>query len=184
MADPQFLKHLDHLRRTYHPHWLDITPVTLSAVEFDLKEVGRLTNVEDPHHYHQAVTNLLLQVCVRSLSMLKKKDILKLFDEIEELHSKKNAGYAGIGTTDAWKNFRTAQWFGASAFTGCLVRMGDKFIRVSNLSKNPACDQVGEAITDTLQDLAVYCLVAICLWDEERDVVRCGGGEPSWQNQR
>lgn len=87
---------------------------------------------------------------------------LKLLDEMRELHLKKNAGYSG-DSVDRWANFRMAENFGVTAFLGCLVRMSDKFIRVQNLVKNPKNEMVGEAIEDTLLDLASYALIAICL---------------------
>jgi hypothetical protein len=115
-------------------------------------------------------------LCRRSLDLLAHPDYSLLFDEIVWLHTRKNAGYAGVGATDPWANFRMAQWFNVTPFTGCLIRMTDKFIRVDNLRKNPNADQVGEAITDTLQDLAVYCLIAMCLWEEEINAILCHAG--------
>lgn len=93
---------------------------------------------------------------------------LKLLDEMKELHLKKNAGYSG-DSADRWANFRMAENFNVSAFLGCLVRMSDKFIRIQNLVRNPKNEQVGEAITDTLFDLASYALIAICLWREKKN---------------
>jgi hypothetical protein len=46
--------------------------------------------------------------------------------------------------------------------------MTDKFIRICNLMANPLNEQVGESIKDTLLDLAIYCLIAICLFEEEK----------------
>lgn len=94
------------------------------------------------------------------------RDFLALLDQMKDVHTRKNAGYAGVGATDPWANFRMANLFGVDAFTGCLVRMSDKFIRIGNVLKNPDADQVSESIEDTLMDLAVYCLIAICLWRE------------------
>ena len=99
--------------------------------------------------------------------MPESKRFIELLDEIKDLHKRKNDGYAGKGATDPWANFRMAEMLGISAFEGCLVRMSDKYIRVCNLSKDPTNEQVGEAITDTLMDLAVYSLIAICLFEEE-----------------
>jgi hypothetical protein len=45
--------------------------------------------------------------------------------------------------------------------------MGDKYRRAQNLLRNPANDQVGEPIKDTLMDLANYALIAVCLLEEE-----------------
>ena len=90
---------------------------------------------------------------------------LKLLDEMKELHVKKNKGYSG-DSEDRWANFRLSEQFGVPAYLGALVRMSDKWIRITNLIKNPDFDQVGESITDTLMDLAAYCLIVICLLRE------------------
>ena len=94
------------------------------------------------------------------------KRYLELLDSMKELHIKKNAGYAGMDAKDSWANFRMSEEFGVSSFLGCLVRMSDKYIRITNLVKNPNNDQVGENIKDTLFDLAAYALIAICLLEE------------------
>lgn len=92
---------------------------------------------------------------------------LKLLDEMEDIHRRKNAGYAGENPPDPWSNFRMAEMLDVSAFNGCLVRMGDKFARVCNLAKNEGNDKVGENIKDTLMDLAIYSLTGICLYEEQ-----------------
>jgi len=96
------------------------------------------------------------------------KRFIELLEEMKDLHIRKNAGYAGKDATDAWVNFRMAEMFGVSTFKGVLVRLSDKFIRISNLSKNPDNDMVGESIIDSLFDLAAYCLIAICIYEENR----------------
>ena len=97
------------------------------------------------------------------------KEYLSLLEQMKELHIKKNAGYSGKDNPDAWANFRMAEQFGVSAFQGCLVRMSDKYIRITNLVKDPSNEQVGESIDDTLFDLAAYALIAICLRREQDD---------------
>lgn len=94
---------------------------------------------------------------------------LELLKDMESMHNKKNAGYAGVGAVDPLANFKYSILFGVKPSTGCMVRMSDKFIRISNLIKNPNADQVGESIKDTLMDLAVYCLICICLLEEEME---------------
>lgn len=91
---------------------------------------------------------------------------MNLLIEMEDIHKRKNAGYAGESSMDPWANFRMSEAIGVSAFNGCLVRMGDKYARVCNLSKDPRNEQVGESIHDTLIDLANYALIAICLYEE------------------
>jgi len=94
---------------------------------------------------------------------------LQLLDEMKTLHVRKNAGYAGEDNKDAWANFRMSENFGVSAFLGCLVRLSDKYIRVTNLVHNPKNEQVGENVKDTLFDLAAYALIAICLLEEQEN---------------
>jgi hypothetical protein len=176
MADPTFLKHLDYLRRTYKPHHLNVNTGTLLALQFDFKEIGRFTQCYDAHHYHQAVKNLLWEICARSLDMMKAKDYNKVFEDARILHENKNAGYAGLDAVDPWANFRMAEWFDVSPFVGCMIRMTDKFIRIGNLHKHPEADKVHESIEDAMYDLAIYALIGICLWDEEYEVVQCDTG--------
>jgi len=92
---------------------------------------------------------------------------LRLLDEMAALHRAKAAGYSGIGARDAWANFRESELWGVSSLRGCLVRMGDKYRRCQNLLRNPANDQVGESLRDTLMDLASYALIARCLLEEK-----------------
>ena len=96
---------------------------------------------------------------------------LEKLEQMKDLHIRKNAGYAGHNP-DAWANFRMAEAFGVTALDGCLVRMSDKYIRVANLMKDSALDQVGENVKDTLMDLAAYALIAICLLEESEDEAR------------
>jgi hypothetical protein len=96
------------------------------------------------------------------------KRFIEITEEMKDIHARKNAGYAG-DSDDPWANFRMAEMFGVSAFQGCLVRMSDKFIRIANLSKNPNNEQVGESIVDTLEDLANYAVIAICLYEQEQE---------------
>ena len=101
--------------------------------------------------------------------MAASKRYLELLDAAKELHIAKNAGYAGQDNPDAWANFRMSEAFGVNAVNGCLVRMSDKYIRVTNLRRQPSNEQVGESLIDTLRDLSAYALIAVCLLEEELD---------------
>lgn len=94
------------------------------------------------------------------------KRYLELLDQMKDLHIRKNAGYAG-DSPDPWANFRLSDAIGVSPFKGVLVRMSDKWIRITNLVKNPANEKVGESIKDTLFDLAAYSLIAIAILEEQ-----------------
>jgi len=94
------------------------------------------------------------------------KRFLDLLGAMEDIHRRKNAGYAGENSEDPWANFRMAERLGITPLKGCLVRMGDKYIRACNIIQDPDNEQVGEKLTDTLIDLANYCLIAVCLFEE------------------
>jgi hypothetical protein len=96
------------------------------------------------------------------------KRFLELNSEEREIHVKKAAGYSGSDNEDQWANFREATNWGITPLQGCLVRMGDKYRRAQNLIRDPANDQVGEGLHDTLMDLSNYAKIAICLWEEEQ----------------
>lgn len=93
-------------------------------------------------------------------------DYKQLLDEAWELHQAKNAGYAA-DNPDPFANFAAAEGWGVKPSTGCLVRMGDKYMRVQHLLKNPDFEQVGESIDDTLADLAAYAQIARLLLRRE-----------------
>jgi hypothetical protein len=101
------------------------------------------------------------------LDALGNQRFIELLSEMYRTHLEKAAGYSGVDQPDTWANFREAEAWGLSPSEGCLVRMGDKYRRVQNLRRNPANDQVGESIKDTLMDLANYALIAVCLLEEE-----------------
>ena len=90
----------------------------------------------------------------------------ELLDEARELHQRKGTDYAT--NEDPLKNMRGCEAFGVSAFTGCLVRMSDKWQRVQNLVNNGSAAVKDESLTDTLKDLAAYAYIGIILHGEER----------------
>lgn len=87
-----------------------------------------------------------------------REEYLKMFEEeiynMLQLTTEKNNDYGGH--TDPWKNFRT---FGLK---GIVVRMGDKFSRIHTALWEDRPFKVQETLIDTLRDLAVYCIIAIC----------------------
>lgn len=88
---------------------------------------------------------------------------LALLADMADLHRRKSAGYSGADNPDAWHNFRRAERIGVPAHMGALLRMLDKVSRVETLIRDPDSEQVGEAIEDTLVDLAAYALITVCL---------------------
>jgi len=98
------------------------------------------------------------------------KDFHALLDDMRQMHIEKNAGYAGADNPDPFANFRECERFSVSAFEGCMVRLSDKFVRATNIIRDPTNERVNEKITDTFLDLAAYSLIALILWQEESKV--------------
>jgi len=94
------------------------------------------------------------------------QEYLDMLDELKDLHERKNRGYSGY-SNDPWANFRECEAFGISATDGVITRMSDKWSRIKSLWQDRNNDQVGENIIDTLQDLAAYALILICLLNEK-----------------
>lgn len=88
----------------------------------------------------------------------------ELLEEIAELHHRKNFNYAKQG--DPLSNFRMCEEFGVPATVGTMVRISDKYSRLTQLMKGKK-DMVGESLKDTFMDMAVYALLEIVLLEEE-----------------
>ena len=85
-----------------------------------------------------------------------------------ETSRKKNADYAG--DSDPFANFRLVEKLGiCSVETGILVRMTDKFARITNLLKSGKTNQVkDETVDDTLIDLANYSVILAAYRESKR----------------
>jgi hypothetical protein len=98
----------------------------------------------------------------------------ELLDEMKAMHDKKNADYAE--TDEPLSNFRLCENYGVSSFVGTVVRISDKYSRLTQLvkkiqeGKGPSVSE--ERITDTLMDLAVYCLIARILYEEGKTAMK------------
>lgn len=75
----------------------------------------------------------------------------ELCKRIHETYIKKNTAYG-----DSFGHS-----FGDWGIAAAAIRISDKFNRFVNLSKHPDIDKGDEAITDTLLDMANYCLMTI-----------------------
>ena len=77
---------------------------------------------------------------------------------------KKNTDYAGTDgqKADMLANFREAEDLDVTMLKGILVRAGDKWKRIKNLTKEARAGMVAdETVVDTMLDLANYMLIAI-----------------------
>lgn len=94
-------------------------------------------------------------------------DFYKLLDEIAKLHSNKNHDYSG---EDALSNLRLCEEINIPAYLGVYVRMSDKWSRITEFFKKRKLKVKDESVIDTLKDLAVYSLLCIILYKENKHV--------------
>ncbi len=86
-----------------------------------------------------------------------------LLEELSALHSRKNHDYAG---DDPLSNLRVSEQFGIPAWKGTLIRMADKWSRITTFAAKDRLEVKDESVKDTLKDLAVYSLLALILFEE------------------
>ena len=90
-------------------------------------------------------------------------DILK---ELGDLHDKKQQDYGTAN--DPFANVRGSLAWGIPPWVGAMVRATDKLKRLQKFA------QVGslanEAVEDSFRDLAVYAIIGLVLYEEEREV--------------
>jgi hypothetical protein len=87
----------------------------------------------------------------------------EIIQELADLHERKNHDYSA---GDPLRNLRRCQELGIRPFIGTLVRLQDKWSRITVLAREPA--QVkNESIKDSLRDSAVYSILALILLEEE-----------------
>jgi hypothetical protein len=89
---------------------------------------------------------------------------LRLLGKMRELHDAKGADYGD----ERGDNLHAAQDLGLSPYLGVLLRMNDKLTRLKVIARKGGTTCVtDEDVQTTLLDLAVYCLLAIMLHEEE-----------------
>jgi hypothetical protein len=98
----------------------------------------------------------------------------ELLEQMADLHSRKNANYAG---DDPLSNLKRCQVLNIPPLLGVLVRLQDKWSRIEQLAKGQP-DLVGESLEDTLMDSAIYALLAIVLMREASE----SGTPAKWIN--
>ena len=91
----------------------------------------------------------------------------EILAEIKELHDNKQHDYGA--NDDIFANFRLSALSGIPAWQGSVVRMGDKYARISNFIKKGEFKYKEESIKDTLMDMAIYSLITMILFEEEEE---------------
>lgn len=88
----------------------------------------------------------------------------KTVDDLVRLHTRKNKDYGR--DEDPYANFRKCENAGIPAWIGATIRMGDKISRIETFIKKGGL--VNESVEDSLQDLAVYSIIALQLYRERK----------------
>jgi hypothetical protein len=99
-----------------------------------------------------------------SLVNKQSKRFYEILEQIKELHDKKRHDYGA--NEDIFANFRLSELSGIPAWQGSVVRMGDKYARMSNFIKKGEFKFKEENIKDTLMDMAIYSLITMILFEE------------------
>ena len=93
--------------------------------------------------------------------------------KLNEVVKKKNADYAG-SDGDAFNNFTRIERLSRKTTTeqGFLVRMSDKFGRLTSFIEGNELLVKDEAVEDTLDDLANYCILMKAYLKHKRDTTK------------
>lgn len=88
----------------------------------------------------------------------------ELLSELGALHDKKQADY-GRGD-DPFANVRASEEWGVRGWIGAMIRLNDKVRRLQSLVANGRLSN--ESADDSLRDIAVYSIIALVLYEQER----------------
>jgi hypothetical protein len=88
----------------------------------------------------------------------------EILEELGELHDRKQKDH-GRGD-DPFANVRASQEWGVASWVGAMVRASDKVRRLQSLIANGQLEN--ESAEDSLRDLAVYAVIALVLFEQER----------------
>ena len=94
--------------------------------------------------------------------------VLRIFNELVELHKAKDTDYSG--ENGSLSNFRACEAFGVPAWKGAAIRLSDKWSRFMSLMANGESAAVkDEPLEDTLKDIAVYAVIVLALREYKYD---------------
>lgn len=93
------------------------------------------------------------------------KRFREIQDEQFELHKRKNHDYAA---KEYLANLKASEAFGIDPMVGIVVRLTDKLSRVASFTKQGILEVKDEKITDTLDDIAVYAILARILYESSK----------------
>lgn len=83
--------------------------------------------------------------------------------ELAGLHARKQSDYGS--DADPFANVRASEGFGVAPWIGALIRLNDKVVRLKSFARKGSL--ANESAEDSIRDIAVYALIALCLYEEE-----------------
>lgn len=103
----------------------------------------------------------------------KREEYFKFFKETTEkmfeITQAKNQDYCGPGD-DPFANFSRVEAMGiCTTEQGFLVRMTDKMMRINSFAQTGQLQVKDESVTDTLRDLANYCILFMGYLNQKKD---------------
>jgi hypothetical protein len=98
---------------------------------------------------------------------IERTPFLQVVDEIVALHHKKQADYGK--SHDPFANVRASEDFGIPGWVGCMTRANDKMKRLQKAAKGGTMSN--ESVEDSLLDLAVYAIIGLVLYRENKETV-------------
>lgn len=100
--------------------------------------------------------------------MTHNEDFEDLLNIMRNLYESKSHDYAP--GDDRFANFRLSELSGIPAWKGIIIRMGDKFSRISEFAKKESLEVKDESVEDTLIDLANYSLLCLLAYYEYKNI--------------
>jgi hypothetical protein len=88
----------------------------------------------------------------------------QVLEELRAMHDKKQTDYGRTG--DPFSNVRASEAFGIPGWVGAMTRANDKMRRLQKFAAEG--NLANESVEDSLIDLAVYAIIGLILYREER----------------
>lgn len=86
----------------------------------------------------------------------------RVLEELLMLHERKSLDYGS--DSDPYANLRASEGFGIAPWLGAILRLNDKITRIQSFAKRGTL--ANESLRDSLQDICVYSVIALLLYDE------------------
>jgi hypothetical protein len=99
---------------------------------------------------------------MKEMSKTDEEQFYELLDKMRSTHDAKRHDYAS--DEDRFSNLMLSELMDIPAWVGCLVRISDKYSRLTEFAKKGTLKVKDESIEDTFLDMAVYALIGIILY--------------------